>query len=98
VISQCPDCDRMLAPGATLCRCGWKQPERTVISRVDVIARAERQVYGDETEFQQRCRDGLKAKGLERLPGESSEQHIARMRAWIKGRGMKRFNDKGVSA
>jgi hypothetical protein len=61
--SECPDCDRLLPPGATVCRCGWEVKAHVSpdIARAATIAQiADR----EKREVQKQAEETCKRLGL----------------------------------
>lgn len=85
-MNVCPDCETPLALTATSCRCGWTLPVTVV--RPQTRAEIEERELAEHLE---RAKESLKAKGLDRKPGESDEDWRRRSLEGVGGIKLKRF-------
>lgn len=97
---NCPDCHRVIADDATLCRCGWTKVgpdgrERVHCAHdacgIPALCRVQTPTGWAnfclphyERYHADRAHEGLAEKDLERLPDETKSEHTQRLRAWFK--------------
>lgn len=88
-MSACPKCESEIGTSA-YCVCGWTRKKNQSIPNPAIDAqRIAEAHWRDEQaarDHQSRADAYCASVGLSRRPGETSEQHINRMREWVRAK------------